>query len=139
MITVAEDIFDKIIEDCETSYPHECCGALMGGDGSEKIVRFVRKLTNINKERAGDRYEIDPKELLTAEKEAKKNGLGIVGFYHSHPDHPSRPSEFDRARGWPEYSYIIVAVEKGKFKDARSWTFTKDDEPFMEERLVIGG
>ncbi len=140
MIKVLEEIFNNILEHSKESYPNECCGALLGTvdySNDTKNVVDVKPLTNINKERAADRYEIDPAELLSVEKKAGTNGLDVVGFYHSHPDHPSRPSQFDRDRGWPDYSYIIVAVEGGKKTQAQSWHFDRPDDPFKEETLEI--
>ncbi|MCK4847064.1 MAG: M67 family metallopeptidase [Deltaproteobacteria bacterium] len=138
MVKLTKAIFDKIIEDSKNAYPHECCGALLGNaDGDEKSVSTARLLQNMNKERAADRYEIDPAELLKVEKEGAKEGLDVVGFYHSHPDHPSKPSGFDRERAWPDYSYIIVAVAGGTEVEAESWTFTEMDAPFEVEEIKI--
>ncbi|MBI5599001.1 MAG: M67 family metallopeptidase [Deltaproteobacteria bacterium] len=142
MITLLTDIADKILEHSRESYPHECCGLLAGksaGDGAEKVVSEVHRMTNTNHERAGDRFEIDPRELLKAEKAMKLRGLDILGFYHSHPDHPARPSDFDRQRGWPEYSYIIVAVKGGVETEMTCWTFNSFDEPFRQEDIVAEG
>lgn len=132
--------YEKILKHAKDSYPHECCGALLGlakTDGANKKVTRARPLTNTNKERAKDRYEIDPRELLTVEKEARGASLEVVGIYHSHPDHPARPSQFDRDRGWPDYSYIIVAVEGGEKTLVKSWSFIEEDDPFNEEELNI--
>ncbi len=127
-------------------YPDECCGALLGviedpGDGTlgsdVKLVSSAIVLTNINEERSADRYEIDPIELLKVEKEASKKGFTVVGYYHSHPDHPDEPSVFDRERAWPDYSYVIIAVEGGEKIKSRSWTFIKMGEPFSEEELKV--
>ena len=138
MVRLTKALFDNIIEDSKNAYPHECCGALLGCvEGDEKTVSAVRLLRNMNEERAADRYEIDPAELLKVEKEGAKNGLDVVGFYHSHPDHPSKPSGFDRERAWPDYSYIIVAVAKGSDTEAKSWTFTEMNVPFEVEEIIV--
>jgi proteasome lid subunit RPN8/RPN11 len=139
MIKVLDDIFNKILEHCKDSYPHECCGALLGmaDEDGVKTISDTYPMANKNTERAKDRYEIDPLDFMRAEKAAKAGGLELLGIYHSHPDHPSRPSEFDRERGWPDYSYIIVAVENGEKTEAQSWCFTEDNEPFKEEELQI--
>ncbi|MCK5235963.1 MAG: M67 family metallopeptidase [Deltaproteobacteria bacterium] len=138
-VTVAKEAYEEILTHSKGAYPHECCGMLLGSfnkDGSKNITARA-PLTNTNSERANDRYEIDPGEMLMLEKEARKNGLDVVGIYHSHPDHPSRPSQFDRDRGWPDYSYIIVACEKGVKTEAKSWSFENPDDPFTEEELII--
>src|SRR3990167_10995535 len=120
MISMPKDIYNEIIGHAKKAYPHECCGALIGKD---KKVAAARLMENINKDRANDRYEINPKELLKIEKEASSNGLEVIGFYHSHPDHPDRPSVFDRERAWPLYSYLIFSIHKGKDISVKSWTF----------------
>jgi len=140
MIKVSSILYNKIVEHSKAAYPHECCGVLAGvfGSGEVKAVTEVHALTNLNTERANDRYEVDPAELLRIEKDVASRKLDVLGFYHSHPDHPSRPSQFDRDRGWPDYSYVIVAVEGGKKTWAQCWTFTDMDAPFGEEELKIG-
>lgn len=142
MIKLLGDTSRKILEHSEGAYPNECCGALIGkNEGGKnvggKTVIQVCPLKNINKERSRDRYEIDPAELLKIEKDARGRGLEVVGFYHSHPDHPARPSTFDRERGWPGYSYIIVSVVDGGTAAKKSWTFSEFDEPFKEEKIVV--
>lgn len=138
MIGIPEAIFEEMTAHVKGGYPDECCGALLGkDDAGVKSVDEACALTNINKERSADRYEIDPLELLKVEKDASKKGLAVVGFYHSHPDHPDEPSEFDRDRAWPDYSYVIIAVENGEKIKTRSWTFFEMEAPFEEEELNI--
>jgi proteasome lid subunit RPN8/RPN11 len=141
MIRIPQDVYEEMTAHVKGGYPNECCGALLGtvakDEAETKSVEDAHALTNINKERSADRYEIDPLELLKVEKEASKRGLVVVGYYHSHPDHPDEPSEFDRERAWPDYSYVIIAVEGGINIKTRSWTFTKMDAPFEEEELRV--
>lgn len=134
MLHLPKNIYDEIIAHAKGAYPHECCGALIG---EGKDIAAARPMENINKDRANDRYEINPKELLKIEKDAAGKGLEVIGFYHSHPDHPDRPSAFDRERAWPFYSYVIVAVQNGKDISAKSWTFEDEKEPFREEEITI--
>jgi proteasome lid subunit RPN8/RPN11 len=141
MIQISRAVYDGIISDAKKSYPHECCGLLVGrcGDeyGTEKTVVRARTTENTNKERARDRYEIDPGDFNRIDREARSEGLDILGFYHSHPDHPDRPSEFDRERGQPGYSYMIVSVTgRGKIS-VKSWLLTEQDEPFVEEDIKL--
>jgi len=136
MLYFPKEIYNEIISHAKESYPHECCGVLLGKD---KKVATARLMENINRDRAHDRYEVNPKELLKIEKEASAGRLEIIGFYHSHPDHPDRPSAFDRERGWPFYSYVIISVHNGKDVFVRSWTFEDEKEPFREEEIKIGG
>jgi len=96
-------------------------------------------MENMNKDRASDRYEINPKELLQIEKEASLDRQEVLGFYHSHPDHPDQPSAFDRERAWAFYSYIIIAVQNGTEVSVKSWTFEDEKEPFGQEEVKILG
>lgn len=141
MIRIPKGVFEDMLTHVKEGYPDECCGALLGLVAKDfagtKTVEDSFILTNINTERSTDRYDVDPRELLKVEKEASKRGLAVVGYYHSHPDHPDEPSEFDRERAWPDYSYVIIAVEKGTNIKVRSWEFTEMEAPFEEEPLRV--
>jgi proteasome lid subunit RPN8/RPN11 len=118
------------------AYPEECCGFLIGRAGGEDT--FAERILSVGNERADsrhNRYVITPETVLAAQKEARARGLDIVGYYHSHPDHPAIPSEFDREHAWPGVSYLIVSVEKGKVTAARSWRLTDDRSQFDEEAI----
>lgn len=118
------------------SYPEECCGVLIGHSGAESTV--VERILSVGNERGDsrhNRYLISPETILAAHKEARAKGLDVVGYYHSHPDHPARPSEFDREHAWPGLSYLIVSVEKGRVVDTRSWRLTDDRGQFDEEAI----
>ena len=118
------------------TYPDECCGVLIGRILEDSTV--VERLLSADNERDDsrhNRYLINPETVLAAHKEARALGLDVVGYYHSHPDHPARPSEFDREHAWPGVSYLIVSVEKGSVADARSWRLTDDREKFDEEAI----
>ncbi|UJS18100.1 MAG: M67 family metallopeptidase [Candidatus Jettenia sp.] len=118
------------------SYPLECCGLLIGTNTSEKKVVEVYPVQNKNTERTHDRYEIDGKEFTRVDKEAAKKGLQIIGIYHSHPDHPAIPSVFDTERAWFGYSYMIIAIEKGKKIEVRSWVYDEVEKQFEEEKIT---
>jgi proteasome lid subunit RPN8/RPN11 len=112
------------------AYPAECCGALVGRvEGATKEV--VRLAPAVNR-RTDDphRYLISPDDLRRLEADLRLEGLEIVGYYHSHPDHPAVPSGFDTEHAWPWYSYLIVRVEQGQGLDAASWTLD-DEQPLM--------
>lgn len=136
-VLVPKTVYNEIIEHAKEAYPHECCGFLIGKDMRDKKVWSVERGTNLNTERANDRYVIDPQEFNFVDKIARTQGLDILGFYHSHPDHPDTPSEFDRENGQPGYSYIIVSVQNGTEFSMKSWIFNKMDEPFKKERLKV--
>ena len=123
------------------AFPNECCGILIGRDVTEGGVgrRLVeRLLPGQNVFEADERYHrfsIDPRAQLQAEREAEREGRAVLGFYHSHPDHPARPSEYDRAHGWPYYSYVIVSIMGGKPAAMTSWVLNDRTEQFEEQGI----
>lgn len=137
ILNIPQNILDQITDHAKEAYPHECCGFLIGKDMKGKRIWSTERGTNMNTERANDRYVINPQEFYFVDRCARTEGLDILGFYHSHPDHPDKPSEFDREYGQPGYSYIIVSVNKGTDVSVRSWIFNKDNEPFKEEKIVV--
>jgi proteasome lid subunit RPN8/RPN11 len=121
-----------------STYPEECCGVLIGRANGANGTTLVERLLSVDNERGDsrhNRYVITPETVLAAQREARAAGLDIVGYYHSHPDHPARPSDFDREHAWPGLSYLIVSVERGRVADARSWRLSDDRERFDEERI----
>lgn len=114
-------------------YPRECCGLLLGRgqEDGQHVVLYHHPTHNLAS--GDDRFEIDPEDYLAAESAAKSAGIAIVGVWHSHPDHPARPSPTDRALAWPGWSYLIVSVNGGKVAELRSWRFLGDD--FAEEEI----
>lgn len=123
------------------SYPEECCGVLIGRSSSEGTT-FVERVLSVGNERQDSRHNrflISPETVLAAHKEARNLGLDIVGYYHSHPDHPARPSDFDREHAWPGLSYLIVSVQGGKVAEARSWRLADERDRYEEEAVEQGG
>jgi proteasome lid subunit RPN8/RPN11 len=133
---IVETAIEAIRAHGAEGYPHEICGIMLGprGDGA---VTEVRRARNIVVERARDRYEIDPRDHIRIQREADADGLDIVGYYHSHPDHPAHASRFDTERAWAGYVYLIVAVDEGKPVDANAFVADKDGGPFRPEPLEI--
>jgi proteasome lid subunit RPN8/RPN11 len=124
------------------TYPEECCGVLVGRplDGGARLVEQVLPARNERSESRHNRYVIPPRAVLAAERAAREKRLQVLGYYHSHPDHPAVPSAFDRDNAWPGVSYLIVAVEGGRPAAARSWRLTADRERFEEEEVgELGG
>ncbi|HWM93768.1 MAG TPA: M67 family metallopeptidase [Thermoanaerobaculia bacterium] len=121
------------------SYPDECCGVLIGrslGDAANTtVVERVLSVGNERNDSRHNRYLINPETVLAAHKEARALGLDVVGYYHSHPDHPARPSDFDREHAWPGVSYLIISVLKREVADIRSWRLADDREQFDEEEI----
>ena len=131
-------VLREVYDHMESSYPNECCGLLIGtSDGQTRVAHTFRKCRNLNTERAHDRYEMDPLCMLQAQREFESGPWDIVGIYHSHPDHPSRPSQTDTDRAWPNWSYIIVSVQKGTVASAQSWVLNDVEKKFYEEPLVV--
>jgi len=123
------------------AYPEECCGILIGHpmkDGGEgALVERILSAHNAHGDRQDHRYLIDPKTVLAAHREAQAMGRDIVGYYHSHPDQPAEPSDFDREQAWPGVSYVIVSVEQGNVLETRSWRLR--DDRFEEESVEPAG
>ncbi len=154
-LKMADEKLNEIRQHAAREYPSECCGAMLGAvDGSGvKEVRHIEPLRNVRKEvdRAEEllplaaperesernRFLIDPGDLMGVERQARRLGLDVVGFYHSHPDHPARPSDYDRDHAFPWYSYVIIAVEAGKPGWHTSWVLRGDRSQFDEEGLEI--
>jgi proteasome lid subunit RPN8/RPN11 len=122
----------------EETYPHECCGFLVGRqEDGVKVVEEVWPAGNARDDSPQNRYLIPPEEMLRAEKGARQRGLEILGFYHSHPDVAARPSEYDRQFAWPWYSYLIVSVRAGQAAELNAWVVPEDPDPFAAEELEI--
>ncbi len=127
----------------ERAYPEECCGVLIGRarpDGGAAVVRAVAAENERPEEQPGElgrRYLIGAETVLRADRVARAEGLGIVGYYHSHPDHPAVPSAFDREHAWAGVSYLIVPVTAGEAGPARSWRLAGADGEFVEEAVVM--
>jgi len=115
------------------TYPNECCGALIGKGG---VVREAHALANITDEGPRRRFRVSDKEYLEAEARAKALGADLLGFYHSHPDHPARPSQYDLDHAWPFFSYVIVSVRGGTPEAMTSWRLREDRSAFDEEELT---
>ncbi len=118
-------------------YPHECCGFLVGkADGDAVMVTRTVLAANTREDSPHNRFEIDPGELVKTDRAARAEGLGVVGFYHSHPDAPAEPSNFDREHAWPGYCYVIVSVRQGQPQEMRNWLLRDDRSGFDEDEIV---
>jgi len=141
-LQITRAIYGAIRAHGEETYPHECCGALLGKPTAEgwRIEASV-KAGNIRTDSAHNRYQIAPAELVKIEREARKMGLTIGGFYHSHPDHPAQWSQTDFAEAhWLGCSYVITAVEKGKATVTNSFLLagtTEEEKRFEQETIDV--
>jgi proteasome lid subunit RPN8/RPN11 len=139
------DCAEKIRADGVKTYPHECCGALLGRDLSppteanrSREIMEVFPLVNLREDSPQNRFSISPRDVIEAEKTARAHGLEVVGWYHSHPDHSARPSEYDREHAWPWYSYIILSVANGEAREMKSWRLQEDRTRYVEEEVHEG-
>jgi proteasome lid subunit RPN8/RPN11 len=124
----------------ERDYPYECCGLLLGSSEARgsKSIGEIFPISNAREEEAKrNRFLIRPEELLRGEQYAAERGLDVIGFYHSHPDHPAEPSQYDLAHAWPVYSYIVVSVRAEAAGDLRSWEMEPDRSTFTEEEILV--
>ena len=129
---------ERIREQGAQAYPNECCGVLLGKEqDGRKVVVDILPLQNAREDSPRNRFLILPEDLLHSDREARSRGLDILGFYHSHPDHPARPSEYDREHAWPWYTYLIVAVEQGVPRDLTGWLLSDDRKSFLPEEIQI--
>ncbi|MEN3039385.1 MAG: M67 family metallopeptidase [Candidatus Kryptonium sp.] len=138
MIEISNEIISGIKSHAEETYPEECCGILLGKfDAFQKVVFEILRIENSKETERNRRYLIKPQDYLKAEKYAKEKGYDIVGFYHSHPNHPAKPSEYDKEHAFPFLSYIIVSVENGKSIEVNSWVLKEDRSEFDLEEIRI--
>ncbi|HEX4123161.1 MAG TPA: M67 family metallopeptidase [Tepidisphaeraceae bacterium] len=140
MQLILPPIFRQVIESHGAdAFPNECCGMLVGRDvpGTGRMVEKLVKVPNdFPTVEQYHRFSIDPLLQLQTEKKAAAEGKMLLGFYHSHPDHPARPSEYDRAHAWPFYSYLIVSILAGKPDVMTCWVLDETTEQFVEQEIV---
>ena len=138
-LNLTEEVLAQIHAHGENAYPEEGAGLMLGNDDDDgRVVTVIFPLTNSREESARhNRYLITPQDMLAGEMEADRLGLDVVGIFHSHPDHPSLPSEFDREWALPWYSYLITSVVEGKARDSRSWRLSENRDSFAEETIQI--
>ena len=134
-LTITSAVEAAIRAHGQETYPHECCGALVGRDGR---VSAVVALPNTTDEGPRRRFMVRPSDYQLAERRATELGADLLGFYHSHPDHPARPSQYDLDHAWPTFAYIIVAVADGKAEQMTVWYLQEDRSRFEEGSLNHG-
>ena len=138
MIKISKDIVGQIEMHGEKTYPEECCGILLGrSNGGEQLIEEVIGLDNEQEENRRRRFFVTPKQYLQSERVAAERKLELLGFYHSHPDHPAVPSEFDRDHALPWFLYIVVSIARGKAKDTTAWLLSEGRDRFDKKEFVI--
>ena len=151
-LCMSRDLAEGIRRHGAETFPHECCGALLGRDSAsnEKVIAPDESLVGTPREVLGlfplvnrrddsprNRFAVTADDVRDAEKAAREHGLEVIGWYHSHPDHPARPSDFDREHAWPWYSYVIVSVMNGEPADMTSWRLNDDRQNYSAEGIEI--
>lgn len=132
-VTLSEAVLASIRDHGRDTYPNECCGALIGRNG-QVLESFA--LPNMTEEGPRRRFLVRPADYRAAETRAAERGSELIGFYHSHPDHPARPSQYDLDHAWPVFSYVIVSVRDGEPRELRSWRLREDRSQFDEEEVT---
>ena len=129
----------QIEDEGVAAYPNECCGILIGSEKGRKVDRIVPMANSFDPQERYHRFSIDPLLLASTEESAAAAGKAVIGFYHSHPDHPARPSEYDRTHvpPWNFYSHVIVAIEKKVPALMTCWVFNEDSEQFDEQVISV--
>ncbi len=138
MLRLSEELLARIHANGEQAYPEEGAGFLLGTDGEERAVTAIVPLVNAREDAARkNRYLFTPEDYMKAEAEADRLGWSLLGVFHSHPDHPNQPSEFDREWAQPYFSYVITSVRSGKALESRSWRLVEDRSEFREEPITL--
>lgn len=139
MIAIPANILGQIHAHGEQAYPEEGAGLLLGSrDGERSQVRRILVLENSREDSArSNRYLLSPKDYLRGEEQAELLEMEVLGVFHSHPDHPNRPSEYDREWAWPSFFYVITSVQAGVVVESRSWWLLDDRSAFREEPIEI--
>lgn len=138
-LEITKELLAQIHDHGQESYPEEGAGLLLGSsNGDLRVVKAILKLTNAREDSARhNRYLLTAEDMMHGENEAIRLGHDIIGVFHSHPDHPNRPSEFDRQWAMPWFSYIITSVHSGVAAESRSWRLSDDRDGFNEEEILI--
>lgn len=136
-LRLPKDLLQKIRRQGENAFPYECCGFLLGSaNGESRTVDLLQPAVNEQEDAARhNRFLITAENYLVAQKQGAENNAEILGFYHSHPNAPARPSQYDEDHAWPWYSYVIVSVREGAASDTTSWVLRDDRSGFDEQKI----
>ena len=139
VLVLSKELVEQIEREGAAAYPNECCGLLVGPVQPKAVQRIVPMPNVFDPVERYHRFSIDPLTMARVEEEAAAAGHALIGFYHSHPDHPARPSEYDRTHvpPWSFYSHVIVSIEKGKPAAMTSWVFNEETEQFDEQQIDL--
>jgi proteasome lid subunit RPN8/RPN11 len=137
MIDISVNPWQTMVAHAESTYPNECCGVMLGKiDGDLKSVSMATPLENVSAGSQAARYELRPEDLLSADREARRLNLDLIGIYHSHPDCDAYFSETDLKNSCPWYSFVVLSVQNGKFNHANSWLPNAEQTASEKEELI---
>jgi proteasome lid subunit RPN8/RPN11 len=136
VIAISGVLLDEIRAHGSDTYPEECCGGLLGRRGKPARVSQVERIDNVRDAERARRYEVSPKDYLRLERLAAEQGAELLGFYHSHPDHPAVPSTYDREHAFPFFHYLVCAVASGRPGEITAWVLSEDRGEFGQEPIV---
>jgi len=134
-VKISSQAYANLLNDLQSAYPDEGCGFLLGNESGERNIEETLKVDNSKEGDKRRRFEIKPTDYMRAEKYAEENNMTLLGVYHSHPDHPAKPSEHDLKQAVPFFSYIIVSVMEGEIADITSWQL--GDSGYFEEENIL--
>lgn len=134
-VRLAAETLEAIRREAARSYPHEGCGALLGP--ASGVVDSTLPLPNTEEDAPRTRFVVSPRDYMAVEDQADARGVRLLGFWHSHPDHPARPSATDRKYAWEGLLTVVIAVEKGEPRDITAWDVPGQDQPFRQLELSI--
>ncbi len=136
-LKIGQGDVENIHRHAREAYPEECAGAIIGmNTGEMKVVVDVWPAENTHKDERSRRFLIEPLQIKKFEEQADERDMDLLGFYHSHPDHPAEPSEYDREHAWPGWSYVIASVSGEEIEATRSWLLKDDRSGYDEEDIV---
>jgi proteasome lid subunit RPN8/RPN11 len=136
MIQIQPEPWRQMVEHARATYPNECCGAMLGSVGEDKVVQVAMPLENSYEGAKQARYELRPEDLLKADREARSRKMDLVGIYHSHPDCGAYFSETDLKNSCPWYSFVVLSIQKGEFDHANSWLPNPEQTTAEKEELT---
>ncbi|MBI3405883.1 MAG: M67 family metallopeptidase [Acidobacteria bacterium] len=138
ILRISEQCLAGIRSQALQEYPNECCGALLGRDRDlHREVSELLPLSNRRSDSLRNRFSISTDDVRLSEAHATSLGLEVVGWYHSHPDHPAQPSEYDREHAWPWYSYLIAAATSASVGEITSWRLEADRSGYEQEEITV--
>ncbi|MEZ5354448.1 MAG: M67 family metallopeptidase [Bryobacteraceae bacterium] len=137
MIRIEQPAWDVMVSHAKATFPNECCGAMIGSiDGDQKTVKVAVAIENAFEGSQAERYELRPEDLLQADREARRQGMDLIGIFHSHPDCDAYFSETDLKNSCPWYSFVVLSIQKGEFHHANSFLPNADQTAADKEELV---